>query len=107
MSSPLIASTNTFAVAFAFLAAIVIGFRLLMRLEGRSQPGKPQTPLRSIAWEVLHDAGETWPRKQTLVPLAASPPPFDAPDYHGAADEVLNSHSPYSIAPLGRDGGEC
>ena len=106
MSSPLIASTYTFAVVFAFLAAIVIGFRLLMSLEGRSQPGKPQTPLLSIAWEAFKDAGETWHRKQTLVPLAASAPPFDAPGYHRAADEILNPHSPYSIAPLRRDGGE-
>ena len=106
MSSTLIVSIYTFAVTFAFLASIVIGFHLLMRLGGRSQPDKPQTPLRSIAWDALHDAGETWRRKQTLVPLATPPSSLDAPDYHRVADEVLNSHSPSSIAPLRRDGGE-
>lgn len=106
MSSPLIASIYTFAVVFAFLAAPVIGFRFLMRLGGRSQPDKARRALGSIESEALQDAGETWPRKQALVPLAASAPPLDASYYHRVADEVLNSHSPYSIAPLRRDGGE-
>lgn len=107
MSSPLIASIYTFAVVFAFLAALVIGFRFSMRLGGRSQPDSARRALGSIESEALQDAGKTWPRKQMLVPLAASPPPLDAPEYLRAADEVFNSHSPYSITPLRRDGGEC
>lgn len=106
MHSPLAISFYVFAVVFAFLAAIVIGFRFLLRLGGRSQPDQPRTRLRSIASEALDDAGETWPRKQTLVTLAPPPLPHDDLDYHLAADEVLNPHSPYSISPPRRDEGE-
>lgn len=106
MHSPLAISFYVFAVVFAFLAAIVIGFRFLLRLGGRSRPGEVRTALRSIASEALDDAGETWPRKRTLEPLAPPPLPHDDLDYHLAADEVLNPHSPYSISPPRRDEGE-
>ena len=106
MHSPLAISFYVFAVVFAFLAAIVIGFRFLLRLGGRSRPGEVRKALRSIEPEVLYAAGETWPRKQTLLTLAPPPLPYYDSDYHLAADEVLNPHSPYSIAPPRRDEGE-